>query len=320
MKRISVLALILFPAALFTSSCGNKEEQRSVDAADVKTATTLELSESQMRFVKIDTVTEVDAAAQTTAVGEVSFAEDNVVRIYPIVSGAVEEVKVSLGDYVTKSQLLATLLSTNISEYQRDYNIAKSNVEVEQKNLIRSEDLYKTGMLSDKELTESRKSYNNAQSEFREKKQILELYGGSSDNLDALFRVTAPRSGYIVERNINSGTQIRNDNGTNIFTISDLKNVWVWANVHEGDISKVHEGDAVQVETIAYPGKFFKGTIKKIGTMLDPASRIIRVRTDIDNREGLLKPEMFATVTITPKISSRVLAIPPIAIILESNQ
>jgi membrane fusion protein, heavy metal efflux system len=317
MKLIFYSAFLVIVLSFISCSKKSKEANAIVHAA---TETTLTLDESQMRYVKIDTVKEVKAAAQITAVGEVSFAEDNVVRVYPIVSGTVEEVNVSLGDYVKKGQLLSSLLSTNISEYQRDYNIAKSNIEVQEKNMIRSQDLYKAGMLSEKELAEARNTYNNAKSEFNEKKQILALYGGSPDDLDATFRVTAPRSGYIVERNINSGTQIRNDNATNIFTISDLKTVWVWANVHESDLAKVHEGDMVQVRTIAYPDKVFNGTIKKIGTMLDPASRVIRVRTELNNDSGLLKPEMFATVVITPKIANRILAVPQTAIVLESNQ
>ena len=152
------------------------------------------------------------------------------------------------------------------------------------------------------------------------RKQILELYGGSEKELDAMFRVVAPRSGYIVERNINEGTQIRTDNATNIFTISDLETIWVWANVHESDMAKVHEGDFVTVRTIAYPDKAFKGTIKKIGTMLDPQSRVIRVRTELVNKDGLLKPEMFANVVITPKNFTEVLAAPQTAIVLENNK
>ncbi len=279
----------------------------------------LVLSEQQMKFIKIDTAKWVPAAEQFTAVGEVSFAEDNVVRIYPIVSGAVESVHVALGDYVKRGQLLATLLSTDISLYQRDYNIAKSNLEVEEKNLSRAQELFKSGMMSEKDLSQAKNSFNNARAEYDERKQVLELYGGSSQQ-DAIFRVTAPREGYIVERNINTGTQIRTDNGTNIFTISDLKTVWVWANVHESDIAKVHEGDAVRVKTIAFPDEFFEGKVDKISTMLDPDSRVVRVRTELSNSNGLLKPEMFATVQITPRNSEKVLVINNNAIILEDNQ
>jgi membrane fusion protein, heavy metal efflux system len=307
----------LFLALLILAvGCEKKEE---VKEAAPSPKGQVALTADQMKTVKVEDVNQVPVAEEFTAVGDVSFDENNVVRVFPIVSGTVEKVNVSLGDYVKRGDLLASLLSTDISTYQRDYNIAKSNLEVEEKNMARSNDLYKSGMISEKDFAEAKKDFSNATSEFNEKKQILELYGGSSERLDATFRVFAPRSGYIVERNINEGTQIRTDNNTNIFTISDLKTIWIWANVHESDLAKVKVNDLVTVTTIAYPDKVFKGTIKKIGTMLDPESRVIRVRTELDNADGLLKPEMFATVIITSQTTERVVAVPQKSLVLENN-
>ncbi len=307
---------LLLTLLIVIAGCGKKEEVKEVPTSPKGQVA---LTVDQMKTVTVEVVNQVPVAEELTAVGDVSFDENNVVRVFPIVSGTVEKVNVSLGDYVKRGDLLASLLSTDISTYQRDYNIAKSNLEVEEKNMARSSDLYKSGMLSEKDFAEAKKDFANATSEFNEKKQILELYGGSSERLDATFRVVAPRSGYIVERNINEGTQIRTDANTNIFTISDLKTIWIWANVHESDLAKVEVGDIVSVKTIAYPDKTFKGTIKKIGTMLDPDSRVIRVRTELDNADGLLKPEMFATVTITSKTPEKVVAIPQKALVLENN-
>ncbi len=312
MKKIYFFAALV----LISGACRKKVEQKEESTTPANQIT---FKDEQLKYIKVDTVQRVPAMDEFTAVGEVSFDENNVVRVYPIVSGSVSKVNVSLGDYVKKGQILATILSTDISTYQRDYNIAKANFEVSESNLARSTELYKSGMLSAKEFADVQKEFSNDHSEFNEKKQILELYGGSEKDLDAMFRVVAPRSGYIVERNINEGTQIRTDNATNIFTISDLETIWVWANVHESDMAKVHEGDFVTVKTIAYPDKEFKGTIKKIGTMLDPDSRVIKVRTELVNKDGLLKPEMFANVVITPKNMVEVLAVPQSAIVLENN-
>ncbi len=311
--------LIVFPVAALIGlvACSKKEEAVATEKVDTKA--NVELTSEQMKTIAVEEVKQVPVAEEFSAVGDVSFDENNVVRVFPIVSGTVEKVGVSLGDYVQRGQLLAVLLSTDISAFQRDYNVAKANLEVEEKNLQRSEELYKSGMLSEKDHSEAKKDFANAKSEFEERRQILELYGGSADRLDATFRVVAPRSGFIVERNINEGTQIRTDLNTSIFTISDLKTVWIWANVHESDMAKVKEGDKVSVKTVAYPEKTFYGTIKKIGTMLDPESRVIRVRTELDNSDGLLKPEMFATVTITSQTSERVVGVPEKALVLENN-
>lgn len=295
------------------------KEEKNLEQQSEQPKTNISFTPEQMKQLQVAEVKEIPVAEEFSAVGDVSFDENNVVRIYPIVSGTVEKVNVSLGDYVQRGQLLATILSTDITTFQRDYNVAKADVEVAEKNMSRAQQLFTSGMLSEKEFAEAKKDYINAQSDFAEKKQILELYGGSSDRLDAMFRVVAPRSGYIVERNVNEGTQIRTDNSTAIFTISDLKTVWIWANVHESDMAKVKEGDHVSVITIAYPDKTFAGKIIKIGTMLDPASRVIRVRTELENENGLLKPEMYATVTITSQTSEKILAVPQQALVLESN-
>jgi len=311
-------AFLVIVVALTLHACGEKKKEAAPVAEPAKTL--LQLSESQMAHIKIDTIKRQALAEQLTAVGEVSFAEDNVVRIFPVVSGTVEKTYVSLGDYVQKGQQLATLLSMDMSQIQKDYNVSKSNFSVEEKNLARSQELFSAGMMSEKEFANAKKDYNNALSELNERTQILKLYGGSSSDLDAIYNVSAPRSGYIVERNINDGTQIRNDNNTNIFTISDLKTVWVWANIHESDLALVAEGDEVQVKTIAYPDKIFTGRVKKIGTVLDPNSRVMKIRTELNNSAGLLKPEMFASIVVTSQNRLTIDALPQTSVVLENNR
>src|ERR1051325_7027482 len=119
MKNLSFLVIL----TLLISSCGGDKKKEKQQVAAVKDK--LVLTESQMQHIKIDSVREQKLADQLTAVGEVSFAEDNVVRIYPIVSGTVEKIFVYLGDYVQKGQSLAMLLSMDMSQIQRDYNISK---------------------------------------------------------------------------------------------------------------------------------------------------------------------------------------------------
>lgn len=315
-KLLTWLLGLTVAAALFACKAKKTVLQTAVRSGKIK----LTLKRDQLQHVNIYTTKIVSENEQLTAVGEVSFAEDNVVRIYPVVSGTVEHLFVALGDYVSKGQTLATLLSMDMSQIQRDHNIAKSNFLAEEKNLARAQELFQAGMMSEKEFANAKKDYSNALSEYNERTQILKLYGGSSNDLDAIYNVVAPRSGYIVERNVTEGMQIRNDNNTNILTISDLKTVWVWANVHESDMAKVREGDEVSVKTTAYPDKVSTGNVKKIGTMLDPDSRVIKVRTELPNQDGLLKPQMFASIVITSKTKKVILAIPQSSIVLENNR
>ncbi len=310
--------IILFIVALLVfASCEETVEKSEV--AQTKPSE-LVLNKEKMQLIKTTPATLIPDSDEFTAVGEVSFDEDHVVRVFPIVSGSVEKVYVSLGDYVKKGDLIATLLSTDISAYQREYNVAKNNLAVAEKNLARSKELFATNVISEKDLAESQKDTDNARYEFNGRKQVLELYGGSAEKADALFKISAPISGFIAERNVNEGTQIRADNNTSVFTISDLTSVWVWANVYESDLAKVQTGDSVEVTTIAYPDRVFLGTITKVSTILDPQSRVIKVRTELVNEGGLLKPEMFATVKIAPTRNNKVLVVPSSAIVLENSR
>ena len=312
------LSIIAFALLVF-SAC--KQENTNVLLNPTKSANnSLTLDKESLQNTKISPVALIADSDEFGVVGEISFDEDNVVRVYPIVSGSVENVNASLGDYVKKGQIIATLLSTDISQYQRDYNVAKTDVDIAQRNYTRSKELFETRSIAEKELIETERILENAKHEFNERKQILELYGGSALKNDAVFNLISPNSGYIVERNINQGTQIRTDNANPLFVISDLKTVWVWANVYESDLSKVKEGDEVKVSTIAYPDKVFAGRISRTGTVLDPQTRVMKVRTELSNGEGLLKPDMFATVYISPSKSNQILVVPTAAIVIENNR
>ena len=113
---------------------------------------------------------------------------------------------------------------------------------------------------------------------------------------------------------------IRTDNNTSLFTISDLKNVWVIANVYESNISLVHNGDNVDITTLSYPDKIFKGKIDKIMNVLDPANKVMKVRVVLANDNYMLKPEMFANVTVNNKENKTALCVPSSALIFDHSQ
>ena len=114
--------------------------------------------------------------------------------------------------------------------------------------------------------------------------------------------------------------QIRPDNSTNLFTLSDLSKVWIIANVYESDISSISENEKVEVSTISYPGKIFQGKIDKVYNVLDPDNKTMKVQIQLDNSDYLLKPEMFAAATVHQVTKERMLAVPASAVIFDRNQ
>ena len=113
---------------------------------------------------------------------------------------------------------------------------------------------------------------------------------------------------------------IRADNSSALFTISDLKNVWVMANVYESNISDVKMGDSVNITTLSYPGKIFRGKIDKVMNVLDPSNKVMKLRIVLANPGYLLKPEMFASVVVNTTQNKKMVSIPSSALIFDHSQ
>lgn len=159
--------------------------------------------------------------------------------------------------------------------------------------------------------------YKQAESQLMKSTEVLQINGG---NTNGEFVVKAPISGFVVEKLINNNMAIRPDNTNNLFTISDLKDVWVIANVYESNISQVHLGNDVNVTTLSYPERIFHGKVDKILNVLDPTNKVMKVRIVLSNPDYALKPGMFASVTVINKTDNEALCIPSNALIFENSQ
>jgi cobalt-zinc-cadmium efflux system membrane fusion protein len=203
---------------------------------------------------------------------------------------------VQLGDYVSAGQVLGVVKSSEMAGYSNNLVIAQTNVTATKKQLDATTDLYKSGLASNLDVTSAQVNYDQALSALETAKRILKI-NGNNDKGDYILR--APISGFIVQKNVTNNTAVRGDNGANLFTISDLKDVWVQANVYEANIEKVHLGDNVQVKILSEPDKVFTGKVDKILNVLDPASKVIKVRVVLQNPDYILKPAMFASVMVS---------------------
>jgi cobalt-zinc-cadmium efflux system membrane fusion protein len=249
-------------------------------------------------------------------IGKVTYDQDKVVKLYPLVSGNVLEVKVALGDHVEKGQVLAIVRSGEIAGAENDIVTAEANLAVAEKNMESATDLYNGGISSEKDYLATVKETAKSRSELNRVKTILSIFGGSKSE----YIIIAPIAGYIVEKNINPEMQIRPDYGTDLFTISNLKKVWVLASVYESEIAKIKSGEKVSITTISYPGRIFTGLIDKIYNVLDPDSKTMKVRVQLDNEDNLLKPEMFAKVIVQQRSDSSMIAVPSKSTVFDQNK
>ena len=308
-----ILFSITTLSIIFLGSC--KTESKKEDVAKKVC-----VSDSMTSRIRLDTALETNISTQLQLSGEVGFDENKVVKIYPFSSGQVLEVKVSLGDKVTAGQVLAVIKSADIAGNYSDLKTTGSDIAIAKRQMDNAKLLFEKGISSEKEYEEAKENYQKALTANQKITDALHINGGGNTSANGMFTIKAPMSGYIVEKKVNTGNYIRTDNADNLFTISDLKEVWIWANVFETDISKIKEGYSAQVKTLAYPDKIFKGKVDKISEVLNPDNKVMRIRINLPNEGLLLKPEMFTNVLIENQEQSKAVSIPSDAMVFDGGK
>jgi membrane fusion protein, heavy metal efflux system len=305
------LAMLLAVGGFFLQACDSQEKKPVADKEKYVIPDTI------MHTLRIDTVTTSQLLNAITLTGKVGSNEDNVIPVYSLVSGNLQDVKVNLGDYVKAGQVLAVVRSQEMAGYGNDLITAESNLRVAQTNLQKTKDMYKSGLASMTDSLGAEVTLQQAASELNRVNRVLKINGG---NTQGDFVIKSPIEGFIVQKTATNNMTIRGDNGTSLFTISDLKNVWIQANVYESNISLIHQGDAVDVTTLAYPGRVFKGKIDKVMNVLDPTSKVMKVRVVLANPGYALKPEMYASITVNNKENRQSLSVPSEALIFDYSR
>jgi Cu(I)/Ag(I) efflux system membrane fusion protein len=232
---------------------------------------------------------------QINTVGFITYNEDKLAHIHPRIAGWVEKLYVkATGDLVKKDQPLYELYSPELVNAQEEYLLtllAKDN------RLIQA--------------SESRlKALHIPQ------KIIDEIKATKQVKQNVMF--TAPQSGIIKDLNIREGFYV--DLGTKLFSIGDLSEVWVEAEVFERQYRKIHQGDKVSMNLDYLPEHIWQGEVDYIYPILDAKTRTVRIRLRFQNPDFALKPNMFAQVVIHDSNNKKQILIPKEALIRTGTQ
>lgn len=315
MKR--TITAILFSSILFTSfGPGCREAAREEKKGKEK----LCVSDSLEKIIHIDTATSARIDDELKLSGEISFNDKKVVRVFPFSSGQVLDVKVSVGDHVSKGQTLAIIKSAEVAGNYSDLSVSSNDLSIAKKQMDNAESLYKNGIASEREYIEAKENYNKALTNANKLKEMIAINGGGHTSANGTYVVAAPMTGYVVEQKIAQGGFIRNDNADNMFTIGDISDVWVWANVYESDIAKVKEGYSARVTTLAYPDSVFRGVVDKVNQILDPVTKVMKIRVRLPNAGMRLKPEMFANIVIENKEGKESITVPSDGVLSDNGR
>lgn len=310
MKNIRSYLFIFIPLAM-AGACKEKVAETDANSSFC-------LTDTLQQKVVIDTVRTETVKNSIALSGKIAANEDKWVKVYPVVGGVVEEMKVQLGDHVTKGQTLAVIRSSEIADYQGQLSFAQSTLKIQEKSVKDIKDMFSAGLATEKDVLAAETDLEKAKAELNRIRQTNIIYGAKGN---AIQTITAPVSGYIIEKNVTDKMQYKVDGAQPFFIIANLDEVWVMASVFESDIAKIKTGYDADIKVMAYNDKTFTGKIDRIFSILDPQSRVMKVRIKIPNKDNLLKPEMFAQIVIKyDDGNNRLVAIPAKAVIFDKNR
>jgi membrane fusion protein, heavy metal efflux system len=293
---------------------------------------TLTVEPAQQRVFRSERATE----------GKIAVDEDRSTPIFSPYAGRVTRLFVKPGDTVSIGQPLFTVEAADMVQAQNDFitastalNKARSALNLAQINDKRQRLLYEGKAVPLKEVQQAQGALDAAQNDVRSADVALEAARnrlrilGKTDQEIAEFQergtinpataIYAPIAGTIVQRKVGPGQYVGSGASEPVFVIGDLSTVWVAAYIREIEAPMVHIGQAIYFTVLAYPDRTFPANISYVATALDPTTRRLPVRATVNNAEGLLKPEMFASVKILTGEGDTAVAVPGDAIIYEGG-
>lgn len=307
MKNIVLISAL----ALLLGACGKKEDKTEIGEKKFCLDSSFK-SRIAFHTAELQTVTE-----GIHLTGSVEANPDKVVSYVPLVSGIVTNTFFSLGDRVTKGQVLAEMRSIELSEMSTSMASLDSRIKAAQSNLTSVQSMFDDGIASRKDLTEAISELEVLKVERARTEKDMSLYSGNSSK--GVFQIKAPATGIITEKNINPGEQI-SGGGESLFTISDLNNLWVMINIYATNVNKISNGMEVNITTLSYPDEIFKGLISQISPVFDEEARVLKGRVILPNADFKLKPGMLVDVTALKKTGKQAVGVPSSAIVFSDNQ
>lgn len=289
---------------------------------------TFRATAQQFKTFTIETVGLHGFVSEELTEGKIAVNADRATALYSPYSGRVIRVIAGLGDTVKKGAPLATIEASEFVQAQNDLSAGAAQIKLARINESRKHALYeaKGGSLQDwqqaqSDLTAVTAAYAAVRNRLRilGKSEVEIAALESAHTIDPVATLTAPIAGVVVDRQLGPGQYLQAGASTPVYTIADPSNVWLLANVRETDAALVRTGQEVQVHVLAYPKRAFDARITYVAPEVDPGTHRLPVRAEIDNRDGALKPEMFANFRILTGDDTQSPAVPEAAVVYEGD-
>ncbi|MBV9557654.1 MAG: efflux RND transporter periplasmic adaptor subunit, partial [Pseudolabrys sp.] len=299
-------------------------------------------TDSEWAGLTVEPVEQRSFRSENITEGKISVDEDRATPIFSPFAGRVTKLLAKPGEQVTRGQPIFTVEASDTVQGLNDFmsavtslNKANTALTLAQTVEKRNRDLYEGKVVPLRQLQEAQAALVAAQNDARSAETAVEaarnrlrILGRTDEQITAFQEqgkispetpIYAPIAGTIVQRKVGPGQFVNAGSSDPVFIIGDLSTVWLTAFVRETDASKVSLGQDVSFTVLAYPDRPFNAKINYVSAMLDPSTRRLMVRATVENPGALLKPVMFATVTIFTDADSRTSAVPRDALIYEGS-
>ena len=243
-------------------------------------------------------------------------------RIYAPFAGRVTQIRVDLGQSVSKGASLLSVSSPEFGAAQADAAKAMADAKVADKTLARQKELFESGIAARKDLEQADADAARAQAEADRANARTRLYGGGHQ-VNQQLTLMSDVNGMVVERNVNPGQELRSEQSgpgmPALFVVTDPSQLWVQIDAKEADVATLKPGSSFDLLVQALPGQVFKGKVVAAADFIDPVTRTIKIRGAIANPQRLLKAEMLGTARIQRQLGQGVV-VPATGVFLRGTQ
>lgn len=297
-------------------------------ADDPLVAQSVELSDTQLKTVKVEAVGEHSFPIEKEAIGSIDFNQEMSVQVFTPYQGRIIETFAKVGDEVAQGLTLFTIDSPDLLQASSALIATAGVLELTTRNLARSKTLYETRAISQRDLEQATSDQQTAEGALKAARDSVHLFGKTDAEInrtiaerrvDRTLVVKSPISGMVTARNAAPGLFVQPGNAPAPYAIADMSIKWMLANVAETDSPYFHAGQQVKVRVMAFPGRLFEGRISTIGATVDPNTHRVLVRSEIKDPDYELRSGMFATFVINIADPVRAIAVPLNGVVREGD-
>jgi membrane fusion protein, heavy metal efflux system len=315
-------------AGLGAASTDAKAQESNLRIVEPTYATSVTLSDKQLKAVEVGTVTEHDFPLLKTAVGNIDFNEDMTVQVFTPYQGKILQLFAKIGDEVQKGQTLFTIDSPDLLAAESNLIAAAGVLDLTNRTLARLKILYETRAVSQADLEQAVSDQQTAEGNLRAGRDAVRIFGKTEAEIDQIVAerkadptlvVPSPITGRITARDGQTGLFVQPGSPPAVYSVADVNTMWMLANVAESDVPAFHVGQEIQVSLMAYPGRVFHGRIWSMDAMVDPNTHRLLMRSAIDDPNHELRSGMLASFVIRVGDPLRALAVPVDGVVREGD-